>query len=513
MSKSAYKSFSWDFFAVLFVAIYASLAFARWPFLPQFIDMYYHLHTAWGFLQAGGYSGWDFWQYAPFGRVHIYPPFFHLVLALFIKLGVNKVFLAKIFEALTPTLFLLAIWYFVRRNFGRRLGFFAVFAFGSSFSFFLSLFNNIPASFAMIFGILSLDCLLRGRLLRCALLLALSYYTHIGAPWVFALAIILYGLFEKNKRKFCVAAVLGAVVIALPAILKQAAALGSIQLTDMPDRYFCEFKILDYILAFFGLMIAIRKKDTHYLFISLFLASFVFILYPYRFFSAQGFLPIIFFSAVSLDALYENFKDKDNKAASFFCVAGFFFLVFSPTILIEKRPQGEAAKFYFFDSVARDMLFPLENERIASTSLWDSDAYLGVVRLIKKNSRPNDIIYANYHILSACLASLSNRANASALFPEIGPVKRFSPFSVARIIVLTKDNSREAINYVTAKYRLRFIGENKFMIVFSNPTAKAKLIVPLAAVPFWIIGIILLIWAAAFIAGDKIIPQDLIKKY
>ncbi len=457
MSKSGYKSFSWDFFALFFVTLYSALSFARWPLLPQFIDMYYHLHTAWGFSQAGGYSGWDFWQYAPLGRVHIYPPFFHLVLALFIKLGVDKIFLAKIFEALTPTLFLLTVWYFTRRHFGRRLGFFTVFAFGSSFSFFLSLLNNIPATLAIIFGILAWDCLLRGRLLRSTLLLALSYYTHIGAPWVFALTIIIYGLFDKNKRKSGWAVVLGAIIIALPVLLKELLALQFIQLTDMPDKDFCEFKVLDYILALFGLMIAVRKKETHYLFIGFFLASFIFLVYPYRFFSAQGFLPIIFFSAVSLDGLYERFKDSAVGAASFLILAGFLIQVVSPTILMEKREENKRVKLYLFDSVGWDMFFPLSNERIASTSLWNPDEYMNAVMLIKKNSRPSDIIYANYHILSACLASLSGRANASALFPEI-PVKKFSPFGEAKIIALTKDNSPAVINYVVAKYMLRFLG-------------------------------------------------------
>ncbi|MCX5697326.1 MAG: hypothetical protein NTU54_05105 [Candidatus Omnitrophica bacterium] len=513
MSKSGYKSFSWDFFTLLFVAVYSTLSFARWPLQPQFIDIYYHLHTAWGFLQAGGYSSWDFWQYAPFGRVHIYPPFLHIVLAFFIKLGVDIVFLAKISEALTPSLFLFTVWYFVRRHFGRRLGFFSVFAFGSSFSFFLSLFNNIPATFAIILGILAADCLLRGRLLRCALLLALSYYTHIGAPWVFALAIIIFGLLEKGKAKVSFAVVLCAIIIALPVLLRELLALKSIQLTDMPDRYFCEFKVLDYILALLGVIIAVKKKGKYYLFVSLFLASFIFLLYPYRFFSAQGFLPIIFFSAILLDSLYEKLATTAVKMSAFFIFFGFFILLFSPTLLTERAQGHESAKLYLFDSVLHDMLLPLENRRIASTSLWNPDEYIRTSALIKKYSRPNDIIYANYHILSACLATLSGRANASALFPEIDPVKHFSPFRVARIIVLTKDNSPAAINYVVAKYKLRFLGENRLLIIFSNPLAKAEFIVPKPCVPFWVIGMILLIFAAVFILEDKIMPHNLIKKY
>jgi hypothetical protein len=503
MSRSGYKSFSWDFFAGLLMAVYASLALARWPFLPQFIDMYYHLHTAWAFLQAGGYSGWDFWQYAPFGRTHIYPPLFHLALAFFIKLGANKIFLAKIFEALTPTFFLLVVWYFVARNFSRRLAFFVVLAFGSSFSFFLSLINNIPATLAIIFGILALDCLWRGRPGRAALLLTLAYYTHIASPWFIALTIVLYGLFDRRQRKAGCLVVLSAIILALPVILKQLAALSLIQLADMPDRYFCEFKPLDYALAFFGLILASRRKGTHYLFISLFLAGFIFILYPYRFFSAQGFLPVIFLSAISLDRLYEKCGGSHIKATVFFILGGFLTLIFSPTILTEKRKEHKEAKIYLFDSSPRDLLFPWANERIASTSLWHPEEYLQAVRIIRQNSLPNEIIYANYHILSACLASLSDRPNASALFPEIDPVRSFSPFGVARIIVLTKDNRLSAINYIVGKYKLRLLGENKLLMVFSNPSAKAGFVIPKATVPFWAIGVILLLFSAIFMCGER----------
>ena len=85
----------WGYFSKIIILAYAVLQLLRLAIFPQFIDMYYHLQTAWGFIQAGGYSNWDFWEYAPFGRPHIYPPLFHILLALFMKLGFGVIFLAK----------------------------------------------------------------------------------------------------------------------------------------------------------------------------------------------------------------------------------------------------------------------------------------------------------------------------------------------------------------------------------------------------------------------------------
>src|SRR3990167_1371545 len=105
MIKEQVKDFSWDFYSKLMILSYCLLQFIRWPLLPQFMDIYYHLLTAWGFIQAGGYSGWDFWQYAPAGRIHIYPPLLHIVLAFFIKSGISKIILVKFLETAAPISF------------------------------------------------------------------------------------------------------------------------------------------------------------------------------------------------------------------------------------------------------------------------------------------------------------------------------------------------------------------------------------------------------------------------
>ena len=76
--KDNLREFNWNFFSWSLIAIFCLLQVLRWQIMPQFMDIYYHLSCAWGFIQAGGYSGWDFWQYAPVGRTHIYPPVFQI---------------------------------------------------------------------------------------------------------------------------------------------------------------------------------------------------------------------------------------------------------------------------------------------------------------------------------------------------------------------------------------------------------------------------------------------------
>ncbi len=106
----------WVYFSWVIIAAFGLLQLLRSVVLPQFMDIYYHLQVAWGFLQSGGYSGWDFWEYAPFGRPHIYPPLFHILLALLMKLRFSAILLAKLFESAAPVLFLAVLRYFIKKN-------------------------------------------------------------------------------------------------------------------------------------------------------------------------------------------------------------------------------------------------------------------------------------------------------------------------------------------------------------------------------------------------------------
>ncbi len=188
----------WNFLSKAIIISLLVLQSIRWLILPQFIDIYYHLLTAWGFIQAGGYTGWDFWQFAPAGRPHIYPPLFHLALAGFIKAGISPVILAKLCESLIPVAFLVTLWKFIKNNYGDELAFFVALVFLSSFSFYMSLINHIPATISLILGILSLGQLFKQKLLRASILLALCFYTHIGISWFFAVTFVSWGILSKE---------------------------------------------------------------------------------------------------------------------------------------------------------------------------------------------------------------------------------------------------------------------------------------------------------------------------
>lgn len=493
--KNQLKVLSWDFYSKLLIASYGTFQITRWPILPQFMDTYYHLLTAWGFLQAGGYSGWDFWQYAPVGRIHIYPPVFHIILALLIKLGISKVILAKFFEAVTPAVFLIILWRFIRKNYNPRLAFFVTLAFGSSFSFYTSLLNHIPATMAFILGFLALGQMFQGRLLRSLLLLTLCFYTHIGISWFFLFSFIFYGLYNKQHKKSSFFVALAALILSAPILVKQLTGLRFISSLGftLSESYICQFKIIDYVLAFFGLNFAYKMGARYRLFLSFFLASFIFLIYPFRFFSAEGYLPIIFLSALALYRLDEKMQDKKYRRY-FYVLITVFILFLSPTAVMDRSKDKDKLifKLRFSDSAFMGMLLA------RGGTIWFPEQYLPAAALIKENSQDNEIIYSSLEIPGMTLATFSGRATANALFPEIGPLRRFNPISAAKIIIFTKEDKVDLVNRIVERYKLIKIGENKIFVLYKNLSCNTKVDIKRACMPFWAILSIGFIFIALF---------------
>lgn len=494
MNQADHKNFSWDFLSWMIILIYCMFQAVRWPILPQFMDIYYHFLTAWGFIQANGYSGWDFWQYAPVGRTHIYPPFFHIILAFLIKSGINKVILAKIFESVTPALFLIVLWRFMRKAYNERLAFFVMVAFCSSFSFHLSLLNHIPATLTFIIGLLAFEQLFRGNLLRSVLLLTLCFYTHIGISWFLAFSFLFYGLFHEEYRKKCIIIFTAAFILSLPILFKQLTGMRHIKSLGLSlnEKYNLQIKIADYVFAFLGLLIVFKQDKRYRLFLSFFLASLIFIIYPYRFFSAEGYFPLILLSAIFMHNLYEKLQKKYPTV-----IIALFILFLSPTILMNRPEGGDKInyKLNLADSSFIGMLFS------RGETIWFPKEYLSAARLIKNNSQEREIVYSSLGIVGMTLSVIAERPSANALLPEIGSSRKFDPFSAAKIIVFAKDDDPQIVNRIAGLYKLVNIGENKLFILYKNPSCNVKVDAQKAFVPFWgiiIIGciFIFLFWRA-----------------
>lgn len=452
----------WDLFSKFVLLSLFILQVPRWFASPRDADILYHLHSAWGFIQAGGYSGWDFWEYAPFGRMNVYPPFFQMLLALLIKLGISPVILAKFFETFTPVIFLVILWRFIRDNYGRISAFFILFVFVFSFDYCIFLSDHIPSTIALIFGISAFDGIFKGRLIRPAVFLTLCFYTHTGVSLFIALALLLYLIFDRRHLKNVSLSLSLASIFALPVLIKYYSVVDRILplWAGSRQRMPYQIKIFDYILLSGGILLALKLKGKHYLFVCLFLASAIFLIYPHRFFQGEGYLPVIMLSSVVLSVVWERLNPGFFKGMAFFTVA-FALLYALPFLPLKKEAM------------------PYKN-----VTMWRPDDYSRAASLIRKNSENRDVVYCNMDYFALALGVLSGRATANALFPEIPPSLEFDPLATSNIIVLTKDMDPFSLSVITGKYGLQRIGETRLFVVYRNNSTPFKAKVAKASVPF-----------------------------
>ena len=496
MTDSIIKKSLWDFGSKLILASFSFFQFLRWPILPQYMDIYYHIQSGWGFIKAGGYSGWDFWQCAPVGRPNIYPPVFHIIIAFLMKLGVDPIIIAKTAEAAAPVLFLAILWLFIRNNYGQRLAFFVLVASCSSFSFYLVLMNHIPATLAFIFGFLAADLILGGSVLRASLLLSLAFYTHIGVSLFLFLAVILYLIYIKDYRRMPVI-IATVLILSLPMTAGYFFRINAISPAGLliNEKYFSQIKLLDYAFAFFGLILSARAKGKYLFFLSLLLASLIFLFYPYRFFSGEGYLPVMLLAAMAIAYIFEKamgLKQVLRYAVSLLII---FLLALSPTLAFDK-PEGPGQMrcgFKLYDSAFQNLL--LANKE----ALWLPQYYLPAARIIKDNSSDSDIIYSSMDIIGVALAGISGRATANRLLPEVEAGRYFDPLKESKIIIFTQSDSPEKIRQAVNNYGLIKIGEeNDLFIFYKNPASRAKAGIRRAQVPFYMIIMLFLLFILLF---------------
>ena len=100
--------------AIALLIVVAIATAASYELYPLFIDTYYHMGVIEGFRQAGGITTRAFWEMAPGGRVHIYPPSLHVIGYFFSLAGVSPQTYITLVSAGFYAACLLTTWIWLR---------------------------------------------------------------------------------------------------------------------------------------------------------------------------------------------------------------------------------------------------------------------------------------------------------------------------------------------------------------------------------------------------------------
>lgn len=198
------------------------------PFAP---DGYYHLLVArriaedglvardnWlDYIREGIVPRWDWWEFAPSGRPHLYPPLLHVLIAVCsLPFGKDVAMGMRAVQVVMPPLACLTTWYLARWLFDARRGFVTVLLTGMNVIFMVYASWALPSILANILLPTVFVLFLSKRFFATSAVIALGLYTHMG---VMSLTLLGLGMFTLLRREYLVFFLRTAglaIVIALP---------------------------------------------------------------------------------------------------------------------------------------------------------------------------------------------------------------------------------------------------------------------------------------------------------
>ncbi|MEW6009284.1 MAG: hypothetical protein AB1629_06600 [Candidatus Omnitrophota bacterium] len=486
----------------------------RWNWMPTFIDIYYHLLAMLNFEKLGGISLVSYWEYAPFGRAHLYPPFLHLLMLLIVKLKFSVLTIARLFEFLSFPVILLTIFLTIKRIYSSRLAFWSVLVAASMYSFFLSCVDFLAASLAFSLGMLTFYSLERKKIIAAIVFLALCLYSQVSISLFFLLALVIYGFFQREKLSFIIKISIIAFFFYLPFLIHQLRFISYIDLQPPVENFPLELNIIVYVLAIFGLFLAGKAKKEYSFFIAMLIAALPFLSLRYRFFSGQGMIGIIFLAALSLDFFYERLetsafrKNSAGYALTYLLSVFLGLFLISPTISINK---GEV-KFNLIGSTYLN-IFPSKELRLRTNeiSIYLPKSFKPVFEVVLKETKPDDLIASNFEYLAGFISVFTNRPTTSGMLPEVKPFREINPFSYATLIIWLKDPDRITWQPegLIRQFEWLKVAETDVFFIYKNPQARQMLNTALKKelnctgnpeifLPFWACaGILLILFSLA----------------
>lgn len=512
---------SWTTYSLAVVTFVFICQILRWPLFPFFIDIYYHLSVMLGFNQAGGYVTSAFWEFAPIGRPHIYPPLFHILMLNLYKIGLSELFIARLFDCLAYPALLIAVWFIISKIFHPRLAFFSLVILTSAYPFYLSVTNIMPFSLALLLGFFIFFFIEKDKIITAVLLLTLSFYTHSLMSWMNVFIIIAYGALNQNKLKNCLKTVTGGLILSLPLLIHQFQNRQYFSFINTVENYTFEISILIYIVALLGLVVAFRRKGAYYFFIALLIGMLPLVFtHNMRYFSGQGMISFILLAGLAVDNLYDRLVERSNKRllnGILFIILFFFaFYLLNPILYLnQSRAEENKSELGLFDSNLVKILMPdfTNKTYISGTSVYNPKFADKVVKIIREYSSPDDIIYSNFNYAAGMFAVLSQRATSTAMLAEVKPFTQFDPLAVSKLIIWLKEVDRtiaSPLPPLIKQYKLKKVAETELAYIYNNPKALGKAKIKKAVISLSAFNTILLIFLAA--VGYDLFSKKLLDK-
>jgi hypothetical protein len=296
----------WDLAACLLFLLLAALILANLSMFPVFLDMPYHLAATRGFMESGGVVTWDWWEFAPAGRPHIYPPLLHVVMSIPLGLGLSEQAVGAFFSLIMFPLIMLSMWWMVRRLFGPRQAFYSSVLLLVPYAFFRQSAVTTAASLVLALTPLIFLGLERKRWVTPALLLAACLYTHLVLGHLVALALFIYLLHRREMWRGILKVLAAAYILYIPWGLNIALHLSSFSVSEAGGGA-ASVHLLIWMAALAALPLCYIRKGRHYILSSYFLSMIpIVFFYSNRFWDGHALLPLAMLGGLFLETLHDG---------------------------------------------------------------------------------------------------------------------------------------------------------------------------------------------------------------
>ena len=491
------------------LAAFTLLWLARWPTFPLVLDPYYHLLVARQIADAGGPIVYEWWEYAPGGRPHLYPPLLHLLLALLLKSGASPILAIRLLSvSLLPGL-LLSMFLVARRLLGASVAAAALWMGMLPFSFHLHSAITLAATLGMILMLWLVDALERGRGLAAGLLIALLYYTHLSLPWMALVAVTCYGVYRPSVRGDIKNASWG-LLPALPWIVHIVRHRAAFHPFPREENTLIELMPLLYVMGAVGLWRCWRLKGPFLWPLACWLGlSLLSFRYPFRWLSGEGMLPVILLAGVAVDwassrmmlawtsnPMRRRRGTEQQILGSFFL---FVLLAMSPTF----AHTTAGWRWRWPDSAP----WHLTGSRAVTPKEVDASLYTPpmakVIAAVAAQSRPNEILWANAPYALGLIAALAHRPIASAMLNEVTASVPADPLRAAHLIIwFTFQPIPGTVTWSELKrLPLTLVAATEIALIFRQSNISQRARPPNAVLPFGV-ALLLLLSAIAAIIWD-----------
>jgi hypothetical protein len=488
----------YDLLAVLFIIACLVLVLANLSMYPVNLDIPYHMAVTEGFREAGGVTVWDFWDYAPAGRPHIYPPLLHVSMSLMMDTGMSMELVATLVCLIMFPLIMLSLWWAIRKLFGSRAAFYSLVLVAVPYAFFWQTGVTVAASLVLALTPLVFLMLEEDRKAAAAVLLALCLYSHLVLGHLVALALFIYMLHRRSVWKKIIVVLLASYLLYLPWGINVISNLSNFSASMPGAGGGLTLHLLLWGLAAAGFILCYLRKKQHYL-LPAYLLSMVPIVffYPNRFWDGHIFIPLAMLGGLALDRLHAFLKTKLSQQASTASyariVAGgtlaavlLVALCFDPALASSSRLKTGGARALNppyrakadapgslsragVEARARPVLERINSLRDDSMSLSTQpttflvlmgleapkrnivderqvfgDENAALMEAIVENSEPGDVVFTTDGRLGDLIYAETGRYSMLGMFHEVQPEAEQDPLTTADLAVIPALRGRDA---------------------------------------------------------------------